>query len=77
MIRINQILHTPENCLYQIVTAALCPSSDQQAKSTLNRALVITEIRDYPSETDVLTMGTKASTNVLTNLQSGAKLQSP
>ncbi len=43
----------------------------------LNHALVITEIHDYPSETDVLTMGTKASTNVLTNLQPGAKLQSP
>jgi hypothetical protein len=77
MIGINQTLQTPENCLYQTVTAALCPTSDQQAKSMLDHALEITEIRDYPPETDVLSVETKASTIVLTHLQPSASLQSP
>ena len=77
MIRINQALQTPVNCRYRTVTVALCPASDQGVKSTLNQALEITEIRDYPPETDVPTVGTKASTTVLTNLQPSASLQSP
>jgi hypothetical protein len=77
MIRINQTLQTPENCLYQTVTAALCPTSDQQAKSMLDHALESTEIRDYRPETDVLSVETKSSTIVLTHLQPSASLQSP
>ena len=77
MIRINQTLQTPENYLYQIVTAALCPTSDQEIKSILNHALGITEIRDHPPGIDVLTVETKASTSVLTYLQPSASLQSP
>jgi uncharacterized protein YejL (UPF0352 family) len=77
MIRINQTLQTPENCLYQTVTAALCPTSDQQAKSILNHALGITEIHDFPPEIDLLVVETKASTIVLTHLQPSASLQSP
>jgi hypothetical protein len=77
MIRINQTLQTPENCLYQTVTAALCPTSDQKAKSMLDHALEITEIRDFPPEIDLLTVETKASTIVLTYLQPSASLQSP
>ena len=77
MIRINQTLQTPENCLYQTVTAALCPTSDQQAKSMLNHALGTTEIHDFPPEIDLLAVETKASTLVLTYLQPSASLQSP
>jgi hypothetical protein len=77
MNRIKQTLQTPENCLYQTVTAALYPTSGQEAKSMLDHALEITEIRDYPPETDLLAVETKSSTIVLTNLQPGAKLQSP
>ena len=43
----------------------------------LDHALEITEIRDYPPETDVLSVETKASTIVLTYLQPSASLQSP
>jgi|GEM_PF-2721176 len=77
MIRINQTLQAPENCLYQTVTAALCPSSDQQAKSLLDHALGITEIHDFPPEIDLLAVETKSSTIVLTYLQPSASLQSP
>jgi hypothetical protein len=77
MIRINQTLQTPENCLYQTVTAALCPTSDQQAKSMLHHALEITEIHDFPPEIDLLAVATKSSTIVLTHLQPSASLQSP
>jgi hypothetical protein len=77
MIRINQTLQTPENCLYQTVTVALCPTSDQQAKSMLDHALEITEIRDFLPEIDLLAVETKASTMVLTYLQPSASLQSP
>jgi hypothetical protein len=77
MIRINQTLQTPVNCRHRTVTATLCPASDQGAKSTINQALEITEIRDYPPKTDVLTVGTKASTIVLTYFQASANIQSP
>ena len=77
MTRINQTLQTPANCLYQTVTAALCPTSDQEVKPVLKQALEITGIRDYPAETDLLAVATKASTIVLTNLQPSANLQSP
>jgi len=74
---IIQALQTAENCRYRTVTAALYPTSEQRVKSTLNQALEITERRDYPPETDVLTVGTKTSTTVLTYLQPSAILQSP
>jgi hypothetical protein len=77
MIHISQTLQTPENCRYRTVTAALCPASDQGVKSTLNQALEITEIRDHPPETDVLMVGTKVTTIILTYLQPSASLQSP
>ena len=77
MIRINQTLQSPVNCLYQTVTAGLCSTSDQEAKSILNHALGITEIRDYTPEIDVLVVETKASTVVLTYFQASANLQSP
>jgi hypothetical protein len=77
MNRINQALQTPENCFYQTVTAALCPTSDQQAKSMLNHTLGITDIHDFPPEIDLLAVETKASTIVLTHLQPSASLQSP
>ena len=77
MIGIHQTLQTPENCLYQTVMAAPCPTSDQEAKSMLNHALGITEISDFQPEIDVLTVETKAPTIVLTYLQPSASLQSP
>ncbi len=77
MNRINQTLQTPEYCLYRTVTAALCPTSDQEAKLMLNHALGITEIHDFPPEIDLLAVETKASTIVLTHLQPSASLQSP
>ena len=77
MIRINQALQTPVNCLYQTVTAALCPTSDPQSTSMLNHALGITETRDYTPEIEVLAVETKASTTVLTYHQPSANLQSP
>ena len=77
MIRINQVLQTPAHCRYRTVTAALCPTLDPEAKSMLNHALGITEIRDYRQEIDVLAVETKASTIVLTYLQPSASLQSP
>jgi hypothetical protein len=76
MIGINQTLQTPENCLCQTVTAVLCPTSDQQAKSMLNRALGITEIHAFPLEIDLLAVETKSSTIVFTHLQPSASLQS-
>ncbi len=77
MNRINQTIQTPENCLCQTVTAALCPTSDQEAKSMLNHALGTTEIHDFPPEIDVLAVETKASTTIRTHLQPSASLQSP
>jgi hypothetical protein len=77
MNRIKKTLQTPENCLYQTVTAALHPTSDQEAKSMLDHALEIAEIRDYPPETNLLSVETKVSIIVLTYLQSSASLQSP
>jgi hypothetical protein len=77
MNRIKQTLQTSENCLYQTVTAALCPTSDQHAKSMPDHALEITEIHDFPPEIDLLAVETKASTIVLTHLQPSANLQSP
>ncbi len=77
MIRINQTLQTPEHCRHCTVTAALCPTSEQGVKSTLNQALEITEIRDFLPEIDVLALETKASTMILPYLQPNASLQSP
>jgi hypothetical protein len=77
MTRINQTLQPPVNCLYQTVTAGLCPTSGLEAKSILNHALGITEIRDYTPKIDVLVVETKASTIVLTYFQPSASLQSP
>ena len=74
---INQTLQPPVNCLYQTVTAELCPTSDPEAKSILNHALEITEIRDYRPEIDLLVVETKASAIVFTYLQTSASLQSP
>ena len=74
---IIQALQTPVNCRYRTVTAAFCPTSEQEAKSMINQALEATEIRDYTANTDELVVATKASTIVLTNLQPSANLQSP
>ena len=77
MIGINQSLQTLGNCRYRTVTAALCPTSDQESKSLLNHALEITEIREFLSEINLLTVETEASATVLTYHQPGANLQSP
>ena len=77
MIRINQTLQTPVHCRYRTVTAALCPTSDQEANSMLKQALENTEIRDYPTRTEVLALANKASTTILTYPQASANLQSP
>jgi len=77
MTRINQVLQTPVHCRYRTVTAALCPTSDQEAKSMLKRALENTKIRDYPTKTEVLAAATTASTTVFTYHQPSANLQSP
>ena len=77
MTHIKPTLHTPVNCRYRTVTAPLCPTPGQDAKSMLNQALGTTEIRDYPAETDALAVQTKAGTTVLTCLQPSARLQSP
>ncbi len=77
MIGINQTLQTTANGLYQTVMAALCSTSDQEAKSILNHVLGITEIRDFPAKIDLLAVETKASTIVLDNHQPSASLQSP
>jgi len=65
------------NCPHSPVTAPLCPTPGQDAKSMLNQALRTTEFRDYPPETDRLEAQTKAGTTVLTYLQPSANLQSP
>ncbi len=77
MTRIKQMLQTPVNGRYRTVTAPLCPTPGQHAKSMLNQAPRATEIRDYPPETDGLAVQTKASTTVLTYRQPSASLQSP
>jgi hypothetical protein len=77
MIRINQALQTAENCRYRTVTAVLCPTSEQEAKSMINQALGATEIPDYTVNTDELAVVTKASTTVPTYQQPSASLQSP
>jgi len=77
MTRIKQTLQTPVNGRYRTVTAPLCPTPGQDAKSMLNQALRTTEIRDDPPETGGLTAQTKAGTTVLTYLQLSAGLQSP
>ena len=77
MIRINQTLQTPENCLYQTVTAALFPTSDQKAKYMLNQAMGATKIRDYTAVTDERVVLTKASTTIPIYQQPSANLQSP
>ncbi len=77
MTRIKQMLQTPVNGRYRTVTAALCPTPGKHAKLMLKQALGTTEIRYYPSETEVLTAQTKACTTILTDLQPSADLQSP
>ena len=77
MIRINQALQTPVNCRYRTVTAVLCPTSEQEAKSMLNQAPGSTEIRDYAAKTDGLVVANKASTTILTYHRPSANLQSP
>ena len=77
MTRIKQTLQTPVNGRYGTVTAALCPTPDQDAKSTINPALQTTEIRHYPPQTGALAAQTKACTTFLTYLQPSAGLQSP
>ena len=77
MIRIKQTLQTPENCRYRTVTAAFCPTSEQESKFMISQALGITEIRDYAANTDEMVVVTKAFTTVLTYHQPSANLQSP
>ena len=74
---ITQALQTPVNCRYRTVTAAFCPTSEQQAKSMINQTLGETEIHDYTVNTDELVVVTKASTTILTYHQPSANLQSP
>ena len=77
MTRIKQTLQTPVNGRYRTVTAALCPTPDQGAKSMLNQALRSTEIRHYPPQPGGLAAQTKSGTTVRTYLQPSAGLQSP
>jgi len=77
MTRIKPMLQTPVNGRYRTVTAPLCPTPGQHAKSVLIQALETTEIRNYPKETEVLPAQTTAGTTVLTNRQSSASIQSP
>ena len=77
MTPIKQTLQTPVNGRYRTVTAALCPTPDQDAKSMLNPALRTTEIRHYPPQTGGLAAQTKACTRILAYLQPSAGLQSP
>ena len=77
MTRIKQTLQTPVNGRYRTVTAPLCPTPGQDAKSMLNPALRTTEIRHYPPETGGLAAQTKADTTGLTYLQPSVGLQSP
>jgi hypothetical protein len=77
MTRIKQTLQTPVNGRYRTVTAALCPTPGQDAKSMLNSALRTTEIRHYPPQTGGQAAQIKAGTTVLAYLQPNAGLQSP
>ncbi len=77
MTRLKQTLQSPVNGRYRTVTAPLCPTPGQHAKSVLIQALQTTETRDYPAETDGLAAQTKAGTTVLTYRQPSASLQSP
>jgi hypothetical protein len=74
MIRINQALQTPVNCRYRTVTAVLCPTSEQEAKSMLNQAPGNIGIGDYAAGTDLLIVATKTSTTVLTYHRPSANL---
>jgi hypothetical protein len=75
LIRPTRLTHL--NCPHSPETAPLCPTPDQNTKSMLNQALRTTEIRDYPAETEVLAVQTKAGTTVFACLQPSATLQSP
>jgi hypothetical protein len=77
MIRIIQALQTPVSCRYRTVTAGLCPTSEQEAKSMINQALGATKTRDYTANTDELLVVTKAPTTVPTYQQPSTNLQSP
>ncbi len=77
MTRIKPTLHTPVNGRYRTVTAPLCPTPGQDAKSMLKQTLRTNEIRNYPVETDGLAAQTKAGTTVFTYLRPSASLQSP
>jgi hypothetical protein len=66
MTRIKQTLKTPLNGRNRTVTAALCPTPGQHAKSVLIQALRTTETRDYPPGTEVLAAQTKAGNTVFT-----------
>ena len=77
MILIKPMLQTPVNGRYRTVTAPLCLTPDQHAKSMLNQALETIEIRDDPPKTEILAAQTTAGTTVLTDRQSSASLQSP
>ncbi len=77
MTRIKQTLQSPVNGRYRTVMAALCPTPGKHAKLMLKQALGTTEIRYYPSETEVLIAQTKACTTVLADRQPNASIQSP
>ena len=77
MILIKPMLQTPVNGRYRTVTAPLCLTPDQHAKSMLNQALETIEIRDDPPKTEILAPHVAACTAVLTYLVPGASLQSP
>jgi hypothetical protein len=77
MTRIKQTLQPPVNDRYRTVTAALCPTPGQDAKSMLNQALRTTEIRYYPPQTGELAAQTKSCTTVPAYRQPSAGLQSP
>ncbi len=77
MTRIKQTQQSPVNGRYRTVTAPLCPTPGQHAKSVLIQALRTTETRDYPPGTEVLAAQTKAGTTVFTYRQPSENLQSP
>ncbi len=77
MILIKRMLQPDLNGRYRTVTAPLCPTPGQHAKSVLIQALRTTKTRDYPPGTEVLAAQTKAGTTVFTNRQPSENLQSP
>jgi len=77
MTLIKLTLKITVSCRYRTVTALLCPTPRQYAKSMPNFAPGSAAIADYPTEIDAMATSRTTVTDTLRNLQPGELLQSP